>query len=106
LPRLGACEPREQVPVLFGTELLDLALAIGHEFERDRLRPAGTEAAPHLVPEQRADLVADEAIEHTPRPLGRDHLLVDRARMVQGLLNRLLRDLVEREPMDFPFPAR
>ncbi len=79
LRRLRSGEPREDVPVLFGHERFDLALAVAHELQRHRLHAAGAQAAADLVPEQRADLVADQTIEHAARALRADHLLVDRA---------------------------
>src|SRR5256712_635076 len=97
---LRAGEPREDVPVLFGHEPLDLALAIAHQLQGDRLDAAGAETAAHLVPEQRTELVADESIEHAACALRVDHLLVDDARLLDRGLNRLLRDLVERQAVN------
>ena len=89
------------MPVLFGRELLDLVLAVDDQLQGDRLHASRAQAAPHLVPQERADLVADEPVEHAARALRRNHLLVDRARMVERLLHRPLRDFVEREAVDF-----
>ena len=100
LRRLRPGEPREDVPVLLGHERLDLALAVAHQLQRDRLHAAGAQAAADLVPEQRADLVADQPIEHAARALRRDHLLVDGARVLERLLNGLLGDLVERQAVE------
>src|SRR5205814_7709574 len=61
--RLRPTEPREQVPVLFWNELFDFPLAVGDELQRDRLHAPGAQPAADLVPEQRADLVADEPVE-------------------------------------------
>ena len=106
LGRLRSGEPREQVPVLLGHERFDRALAVAHQLQRDRLHASGAQAAADLVPEQRAELVADQTIEHAPRALGGDHLDVDGARMVQRLLHRLPGDLVERQAMELPLLAR
>ena len=84
--------------VLFGDEALDLALAVHGQLQRDRLHAPGAEAAADLVPEQRADLVADEPIEHAPRLLRVDHLLVDDRRMLERGEHPLLGDLVEHQP--------
>src|SRR5207247_1114123 len=93
LRRLRPGKAREDVPVFLGHELFDLALAIGDELQRNRLHAAGAQAAADLVPEQRADLVADEAIEHAARALRVDHLLVDVLRVLERLEDRLLGDL-------------
>ena len=94
-------EPRREVPVLFRDERFDLALAIADEFEGDRLDAARAQSPAHLVPEDRADLVAHQAIEHAARLLRVDHLHVDVARVLERLVNRLLGDLVEHQPADF-----
>src|SRR5262249_46476031 len=72
---------------------------LGEERPRHR-RPAARRQAPaDLLPEKRRELVADEAIEHSPRLL-RVHLLaVDLAGMLEGRLDRALRDLVEHDPV-------
>ena len=101
--RLRPGEPREDVPVLLGNELLDLPLTIAHKLQRDRLHAACAEAAAHFVPQQRTDLVADEAVEHAAGALGVDHLHVDALRVLDRLLNRLLRDLVEHQAVDLAF---
>ena len=71
-------EPREDLPVLLGDEALDLTLAIDDELERDGLDAAGAQAPADLFPEQRADLVADQPVEHAAGLLRVDHLHVDR----------------------------
>ena len=93
-------ETRRDVPVLLGHERLDLALAIADQLEGDRLHAPGAQAAPDLVPQDRADLVADQPIEHAARLLRIDHPHVDLAGMLDGLENRLLGDLVEHQPLD------
>ena len=79
LRRHRSGETRRDVPVLFGNERVDFAFAVADELQRDRLHPARAQAAPDLVPEDGTDLVADQTIEHAPRLLRVDHLLVDRA---------------------------
>jgi hypothetical protein len=105
LRRLRGGEPREDIPVLDRDERVDLGLAIAHQFQRNRLHAAGTQTAAHLVPQQRADFVADQPIEHAARTLRVDHLLVDRARMFQRVLHRLLGNLVERQPVELALLA-
>ena len=98
--RQRAGERREQVPVFLGNELRDLLLAIADQLQRHRLHASRAESAANLVPQDRADLVADEPIEHAARLLRVDHLHVDRARMLHRFLHRLLRDLVEHQAVD------
>ncbi len=93
------------MPVLLGDELLDLALAISHELQRHRLDAPGAEASPHLVPQQRADFVADEAVENAAGSLRGHHLLIDDAGILQRILDRLLADLVEHEAVYLPLLA-
>ena len=93
-------EMRRDVPVLLGDEALDLAFAIDDQLQRNRLDAAGAQAAAHLVPEQRADLVADQPIEHASRLLRVDHLLVDGRRVLHRREDTLLRDLVEHQAPD------
>ena len=100
LRRLLAGERREQVPVFLRHELRNFLLAIANQLQRDRLHAARAQAAADLVPQQRADLVADEPIEHAPRLLRIDHLQIDRARMLHRFLHRLLGDLVEHQAVD------
>ncbi len=83
-----------------GHESRDLLLAIADELQRHGLDAPRAQTAAHLVPEDGADLVAHEAIEHAARLLRVDHLHVDLARMVHRFLHRLLRDLVEHEAVD------
>ncbi len=89
-----------QMPVLLGDEVLDLPLAVADELQRDRLHAPGAQAAADFFPEQRADLVADEPIEHAPSLLRVDHAFVDRPRPRQRGQHRPLGDLVEHQPVN------
>src|SRR5690606_5587119 len=53
-------------------ELFDLPLAVGDEAHGHRLHPARAEPRLHLVPEERAELVAHDAVQH-PAGLIRVH---------------------------------
>ena len=103
--RNRAGEPGEEVPVLLGHEALNLALAFDHELQRDGLHAAGAHPTPHLVPEERADLVADETVEDPPRLLRIDHLHVDVQRLLDRLENCFFCDLVEHQPTDLASAA-
>ena len=56
-------------PVLLRTKGLDLSFAIHHQTHRHRLHPARRQAPPHLGPQDRANLIADQPVEHAPRLL-------------------------------------
>ena len=71
----------------------------------DCTRPA-LKPAPDLVPEQRADLVADQPVEHAARLLRVDHLLVDLRRLLERREHTLLGDLVEHQAADLLAIAR
>src|SRR6202035_3925557 len=93
--RLWSSEAREDVPVLHRDELLDLPLSIAHELQRDRLHASGAQPSADLVPQEGADLVADESIEDAARALGVDHVLIDVFGMLERFLNGRLGNLVE-----------
>ena len=88
-------------PVLDRDERFDVLFAVDDHLHRHRLHASGGEAAADLVPEEGRDLVADEAVENAARLLGVDLVHVDLARLVDGLLHGLLRDLVEEDAADF-----
>src|SRR5581483_569367 len=83
---------------LLGDERLDLALALDHQAHGDRLDAAGREPLLDLAPEQRAELVADQTVDHTPRLLRLDEIEIDLAWVPQCLLHGAARDLVEDDP--------
>ena len=80
LGRHGRRQVGVEAPVLLGHEGPDLPLALADQADRDRLDAAGREAAAHALPEERADLVADQPVEDAPGLLGVHPLLVDPAR--------------------------
>ena len=88
-------------PILPGYEGVDLLLAVGHEPQRHRLHPARGErlgasvVVHHLLPQHGAELVAHQPVQDAPRLLRVDQILVDVPGVVEGLMDRLLRDLVE-----------
>ena len=54
-----------------------------------------------LSHKQRADLIADQAVQDAPRLLRVDDLLIDAAGIFDGVLDRLGRDLIEEHAVDF-----
>ena len=94
-------EQRLDRPVLDRLERADLALALDDQSQRDRLHAAGGQSLLDGLPEHRARLVADEAIEHAPRLLRLDLLLVDLARRSRSrCCTASLRDLVKEHALD------
>ena len=93
--RLGLCQIDIDGPVLLRDEGLDLFFALDDHAQRDRLYPAGREAAADLFPENGADGVADQPVQHAPRLLGIDEVLVDRPGVLECLADGFGRDLVE-----------
>src|SRR5260221_716391 len=62
---------------------------------RGTLKTGRREPTGDLLPEDRRDLVAVEAIEDAARLLRVDETLVDRTRLAERTIDRILRDLVE-----------
>ena len=94
----GGREDRLDRPVLARREGPDLALALDDQADGDRLDAPRRQAALDLLAEQRAERVADEAVDDPARLLGVDEVHVDLARVREGLLDRRLGDLVEGHP--------
>ena len=76
------------LPVFLRLERLDLALALDDQPHGHRLHPAGAQVLGHLLAQQRAELVADDAVEEAARFLGGDAVHVDRAGVRERLLHR------------------
>src|SRR6185503_2584745 len=91
----GGGAARLDGPVLLGREGEDLALALADDAHGDGLHAPGGEPAAHLLPQERRELVADQAVEHATRLLRLEAVLVELPRVGERLEHRLLRDLVE-----------
>ena len=87
-------------PVLFGAEGLALALAVDDYPERNRLHPAGADAALDLVPQQWAQLVADQAVEDAARLVRVEQVVIE----LRGIGDRLFyggrRNLMQQHAAD------
>jgi hypothetical protein len=59
------------------------------------LHTSRAEVLLHLRPEQRAELVADEPVQHPSRLLSVNELLIQIVRVIEGFLNGPVSDLVE-----------
>ena len=93
--RLRLAQLESDGPVLVRLEGLDLLLAVADQAHRHRLDAASREALAHLAPEERRQLVTDDAVEHAARLLRVYLIEVDRARVLDRLLDGRLRDFVE-----------
>ena len=103
--RFARLQPGGERPVLVRFESEDLELALTDDAQGDALHPPRGEAAPDLVPEQRADLVSDQAVEDAAGLLCVHLINIDRLRPLEGLADRLLGDLVEHHAVEFRLGA-
>ena len=81
-------------------EGLDLALTIDDEAHRHGLNPPGGKTSLDLLPQERRQAIADQAIEDATRLLGIDLLEIDLPGLQEGRFHRALGDLVERHAVD------
>ena len=81
----AAVETRVEQPVLLALERLDLLLAVNDHARGDGLHTSRGQPFLYLAPEQRGELIADDAVEYAPRLLGIDKVLVDAARVLDAL---------------------
>ena len=88
-------EASGDVVIFLGQEGVDLIFAVADHLRRHGLHAAGGEALFYLRPEDGADLVAHQAVEHAPRLLGVDAVDVNAARVLDGGLDGLHRHFVE-----------
>ena len=86
-------------PVLAGLERFDLELAFDDHAECRALYAAGRKTGLDLLPEQRRKVETDEIIQRASRLLCADEIIGDIARMVDGFLHRMLRNLVKHDPV-------
>ena len=75
-------------------------LALHQQAHGHALHASGAEPGEHLLPEQRADFVAEQPVDDAAGFLGLDQVLVDRPRAFQCLMDRVAGDLVEDQPLE------
>ncbi len=85
-------------PVLDRLEGGDLSLALDGHPQRGRLHAPGREPSSHLLPQQGADLVADQTVQDAAGLLGVHALRVDGAWIGHRRQHGVLGDLVELDP--------
>ena len=88
-------------PILLRYERLDLALALDDQARRDGLHASGGQPPAHFFPQQRTELVADDAVKNASGLLRVDEVIVDVARLTNAPGDDALRDLVERHTSGF-----
>ena len=86
-------------PIFLGREALDLALALHHQAQRDRLDAARRLGAGQLAPQHRRQGEAHQIVERPARAISVDQILVQRARLRHRLGHGRLGDRVERHPV-------
>ena len=89
-----------EIPVAAAAEGPTGPLPLHQQAHRHRLHPTGRKSPGHLLPEQRREGVAHQAIEDAAGLLGVHELHVEFAGALQGPADRLLGDLVEHHPLD------
>ena len=92
---LTAAEMRVEQPVFLTDKVLYLLLAVNDHARCDRLHAPRGQAALDLFPQQRRQLVADDAVEYAARLLRVDQILIDIARVLDALSDDLFGYLIE-----------
>ena len=73
-------------PIFLRHKCLDFLFTVADELHGHRLHASGRKPLLDLAPEKRAELVADNAVEHTPRLLGIHTVDIDRMRLPHSRL--------------------
>src|SRR5271165_1560539 len=87
-------------PILFLDESLDIALALDDKAQGNRLYAAGGESAADLVPQQRRNLIAHQAVKHAAGLLRVHQIAVNIVRMLECFLYRALGNFVKGDAAD------
>ena len=82
-------------PVFLGHEFPDLVFALHDYSQGHGLDAPGREPTSDLLPEERADFVADQSVQNAPGLLGIDQIHVDLTRVLEGVLDGFFGDFVE-----------
>ncbi len=83
-------------PVLLRHKGANFIFAVNHQSRCNRLHTACGKSLSYLFPQQRAELIADNAVKHTPRLLRIDEIQVNRARIFNRMAHDIARDFVKR----------
>ena len=104
--KIRAGEQRVEIPVFLRLEGLNLAFAFHDETKRDGLNAPRARPFLDAAPQQRAHLITDETVQHTTGLLRGDQIHRDLAGLLEGTLNRVPRDFVERDTMELAMAGR
>ena len=88
-----------QRPVFLRLESADLVFPVHNQTGCHRLNASGGQPPANLFPEQWGKLVAHNPVQNAPRLLGIHQIIVDVPRMLNGLPDHLLGNLVKGDPM-------
>ena len=83
------------IPVFLGLEGFDLLLAVVDDADGHALDAARRQTAPDFPPQEGAQLIAHQTVQHTAGLLGVEEVFVDGAGVGHALLHALLGDLIE-----------
>ena len=84
-------------PIFFRYEGLDGFFPFTDEADGDGLDAAGAEALADFLPQERAQFIADDAVQDAAGLLGVDFLQIDRFRVLDGLEDGFLSNFVEHD---------
>ena len=84
-----------QCPVFLRCECLDFLFTLVDHARGNRLHAPGAQAAPDFLPQKRAELIADNAVENAACLLRVNKVLVDGTRLLNALRDDLLCDLIK-----------
>src|SRR5690606_38673816 len=96
----AGCQLSHQVPVAGAAKRHAFALALDNRSDGDTLNSAGRKPRPHLAPQELRDVDTVEPVRDPPRFLRSYQPVVDPARVLQGVGDRLFGDLVKYQPAD------
>jgi len=82
-------------PVLLGLKRLNFLLAFADDPQRDGLHAPGTQTTLDLLPQQRANFVAHQAIEEAARLLGRHFVLINATGLLQRFSDAFFGDFMQ-----------
>ena len=95
----GGRKQRVQVPVFLGLEGLDLLFPVHDQPHSHALHTAGGKPPAHLAPEEGAQLIAHQTVQHPAGLLGVEQVGIDDAGMGHALLHAFFGDFPEGDPV-------
>src|SRR6185437_5010151 len=87
-------------PVFLLLERFDFALTFNNQSQRYGLNASSGESTTNLVPQQRGDLVSNQAVKHATRLLSINQVAIDLPGMLERFSNGALRDFIEGDPLN------